>query len=183
MEISYRDDAISKNKRLLKLSIVWALMASFSLVLMIMLCFYLIVHKETHWLPFSSNTPFSIGEKSFSPSYLREMSEKIASLRLTYNADIIDERYQQLLHFVEIDKAEAFKKILHQEAKTVHEKNISSVFYMEKLSVIPNESKVILKGTLSRTSHGLMIEPKNKTYVMQFSYSGGLLWLHSIKDM
>lgn len=183
MQTSFRDNAIAKNRLLFKLTLIWAIATTFVVIALSMLCFYGISHRETHWLPICVEDKFSLGESSYSPSYLKQMTEKVADLRLTYNPETIEARLLMLTHLLPANYQESFKKLLSNEITTVHEKNISSVFYAEKIAVDVAHHQGQISGSLYRTSHGLLLPPHHKTYQIQFSFEYGLLALNSIKEI
>lgn len=111
------------------------------------------------------------------------MTQKVADLRLTYNPETIDARYAMLIHLIPANHQEAFKKLLDVESKTVHDKNVSSVFYSEKVAVDVTQHQGQIEGLLYRTSHGLQLTPQRKTYRLQFSFNNGLLSLASIQEI
>lgn len=183
MNTSFRDNAIAKNKLLLKLAIVWALLSSFSVIVLSIFNFYSLSHRQTHWLPVCTGSEFSIGERAYSADYLKEMTQKVADLRLTYNPETIDTRHLILTHLLPANYQEAFTKLLDTERQTVHEKNVSSVFYSEKVSVDVAKNQGQVEGLLYRTSHGLQLKPQHKIYRFQFSFQNGLLNLKSIQEI
>lgn len=183
MQTTFRDDAISKHKTLLKLTCLWAILSTLAVLVLTMTCFYAISHRETHWLPVCTGLEFSVGEKAYSASYLRQMTEKVADLRLTDNPETIEARYTTLLHLINPAHQTAFKKVLDQEIETIQKKNISSVFYSESIAVDVQHHQAQISGLLYRTSHGLQLKPKHKTYQLQFMFKNGLLSLQSIKEI
>ena len=183
MQTSFRDHAIAKNRLLFKLTLLWAIATTFAVIALSILCFYAMSHRQVHWLPICTEHEFSIGESTYSPSYLKQMTEKVADLRLTYNPETIDARYAMLIHLLPANYQESFKKLLDTEITTVHEKNISSVFYAEKVAIDVAHHQGQISGLLYRTSHGLQLNPKQKTYQIQFSFKRGLLALNSIKEV
>lgn len=183
METSYRDNAVAKNKLVLKLLVCWALSSSLLALILSILCFYAFQHKETHWLPVCMGTEFSIGNSAYSPAYLKEMTVKATDLRLTYSPDTVESRYSTLLHLVPANFQESFKKQLDEEIETVKSKNISSVFYAEKVAVDVNHHQGQIEGELYRTSHGLEVKPQHKAYLLQFAFKQGVLSLKSVKEV
>lgn len=183
MNTSFRDNAIAKNRLLLKVSLAWALSSTFAVIILIALNFYTLLHRQVHWLPVCTGAEFSIGDKAYSPEYLKEMTQKVADLRLTYNPETIDARYTQLSHLIPANYQESFTRLLDAERKTVHEKNVSSVFYDEKVSVDVANNQGQIEGLLYRTSHGLQLKPQHKIYRVQFSFKNGLLTLVSIQEI
>jgi len=183
MQTNYRDNAIAKNRLLLKLTLLWAVSSTLAVIVLAFTCFYAINHRQTHWLPVCTGLEFSIGDSAYTPAYLKQMTEKVADLRLTYNPETIDARYATLLHLISNDNKTSFKKVLDQEITTVQAKNISSVFYSEKIAVDVQHHQGQIVGLLYRTSHGLQLKPKHKTYQMQFRFKNGLLELQSVKEI
>lgn len=183
MDTQFRDNAIAKNRLLLKLILVWALSSTCAVIVLAFLCFYTLAHRQVHWLPVCTGAEFSIGDGAYSPEYLKEMTQKIADLRLTYNPETIDARYRMLSQLIPANLQESFKKILDAERTTVHEKNVSSVFYAEKVAVNVAQNQGKIEGLLYRTSHGLQLKSQHKVYQLQFSFYNGLLSLQSIQEI
>lgn len=183
METSFRDNAVLRNRLLLKLMFLWALGGTVVSLLLTTLCFYTFLHHETHWLPVCTGGEFSISDATFSPEYLKEMTQKAADLRLTYNPETIEARYTLLSHLIPANHQEAFNHLLETEKATVKSKNISSVFYAENVSVDVSHARGKIEGTLVRVSHGLQLNPQHKVYLLQFSFKNGLLGLESIKEI
>jgi conjugal transfer pilus assembly protein TraE len=182
MNTSFRNNAIAKNRLLLKLTLIWALSSTLAVIVLAGLNFYTLLHRQVHWLPVCTGEEFSIGDRAYSPEYLKEMTQKVADLRLTYNPETIDARYMILTHLIPANYQESFARLLDAERKTVHEKNVSSVFYGEKVLVDVTKNQGQIEGLLYRTSHGLQLKPQHKVYRFQFSYKNGLLNLASIQE-
>lgn len=182
MDTRFRDDAIAKNRLALKLTFLWALLSSMSLILVTLLCFYGIKHQNVRWLPLCG-VDFEVGDLAYSPSYLQEMAKKVADLRLTYNPETVASRFNALVHLAPINKQEPLKKVLDQEIKTIIRKNISSVFYSQKISVDIKHHQANIEGELCRLNHGLEMKPEHKTYLLTFTFKDGLLSPDSIKDI
>ncbi|MBA2649867.1 MAG: conjugal transfer protein TraE [Legionella sp.] len=183
MNTSFRDNAITKNRLLLKLTLIWALSSTLAVLILAVFNFYTLFHRQVHWLPLCTGSEFSIGDSDYSPTYLKDMTQKVADLRLTYNSETIDARYTTLSHLIPANYQEAFSKLLDAERKTVHEKNISSVFYADKISVDVAKNEGQIEGYLYRTSHGLQLARQHKVYRMEFSFKNGLLNLLSIQEI
>lgn len=183
MQTSFRDHALAKNRLLLKVLLMWAISVTAAVMVLSCLCVYAFQHKEVHWLPMCTGAEFSISDKTYSPAYLKEMTEKVVDLRLTYSPETVDSRNVTLLHTIPANHQEAFKHQLLSEQKTVHDKNISSVFYAEKVNVDVDKGEGQITGMLHRTSHGLQLRPKRKTYQLHFVFKNGLLGLQSMKEI
>ena len=88
-----------------------------------------------------------------------------------------------MAHLTPANWQESFKKQLDSEIETVKAKNISSVFYAEKIAVDVVRHQGQIEGLLYRTSHGLQIKPQYKSYILQFDFKDGVLWLKSVKEI
>ena len=183
MQTSWRDNAVAKNRLILKLTLLWAMSSSVAVIVLTALCYYALEHRQTHWLPVCAGGEFIIGNSDYSPEYLKKMTEKVADLRLTYNPETIESRNTTLIHLIPANHQEAFKQLLDAERETVIKKNISSVFYAEHVTVDIKSHQGQINGLLYRTSHGLQLSPKHKTYNLQFSFNNGLLGLESVKEI
>jgi len=183
MDIKFRDDAISKYRLSLRITFIWALVSTVSLLILSLINFYGFKHQKTHWLPVCSTSDFWVGETEYSPAYLREMAKKVADLRLTYNPEIIDARYSTLIHLTQASYQEKVNKRLSLEIDAVKKKNISSVFYSDKVSVDTKHHMAIISGFLHRTSHGLALKPVYKSYELKFVFKGGELSPLSITEV
>lgn len=136
MNTSYRDNAIAKNRLLLKFSLAWALSSSSAVLVLACVCFYSLTHRQVHWLPVCTGEEFSIGQHTYSATYLKEMTEKCADLRLTYNPETIDARYAILAHLIKPNVFDAFTRLLDEERKTVHEKTLARYFIVKTYRLI-----------------------------------------------
>ncbi|KTD47440.1 putative conjugative transfer protein TraE [Legionella quinlivanii] len=179
----FRDNVVLKNRVLLNLTLAWAFSATFAVIILGGLCFYVVKHKETHWLPICTEEGYFLGNASYSPSYIKDMTKKVIQLRLTYNPETVESRFATLVHLIPASHQEAFKKILDSEIGVVKEKNISSVFYEKDIEIDPSNVQAKIKGTLNRTSHGLEVKPQAKVYLVQFSYKQGMMWPMSIQEV
>lgn len=183
MDIKLRDDAIAKNRLLLRVLLIWSVLSSVSLIIISMLCFTTFNNKEIHWLPVCTANELSIGGNSYSASYMKEMVNKVIGLRFTYNPKTVDDNYQTLINLAPVSKKEALKSILTKEKITIKNKNISSVFYIDSIKMDVKHHIAKVEGMLQRTLHDLTVKPKYKKYMVQFSFNKGLLSPVLIKEI
>lgn len=182
MDLRLRDDAIAKNRVLLRVSLIWAILSSVGLIISSSLCFYAFNHKQSYWLPICTTSELSIGGSSYSASYMREMTLKVANLRLTYSPHTINERYETLVHLADASKQEELKQILDNDMAFVKKKNISSVFYSDGIRVDTKHHLAKITGMLQRTIHDLSVKSQRKTYLIQYAFNNGLLSVISVKE-
>lgn len=183
MEIKFRDDAISKNRLALRITFIWALISSCSLLLVSVMSFHAFKHQKVHWLPVCSGAEFSISETDYSPAYLKEMAKKIIDLRLTYNPETIESHYKTLVNLTPGKYQESLNTRLQKEIEAVVQKNITSVFYTDKISVDTKHHQALISGFLHRTSHGLSLKPRHKQYQLTFVFRSGELSPLSIVEV
>lgn len=180
----FRDNIVLKNRILLNLILAWAISATSAVFILGGICLYVVKNKETHWLPICTEDGFYLGNSSYSPSYIREMTKKVMQLRLTYNPENVESRFYSLVHLIPASHQEVFKKLLDAEARVAKEKNISSVFYeKDDMEIDISNSTVKVKGTLNRTSRGLEVKPQRKEYLVQFAYKQGMMWPQAIQEI
>ena len=183
MDTNVRDNALAKSRLLLNLTLIWALGSSLLAIILVFLCSYLVLHKETHWIPICVSEKFQISEKSYSPSYLKDMAERVVDLRLTYNKDNTQSRFNTLLMLTDVAHQGAFKELLDNEQKTIENKDVSSVFYVNETSVDITHQKAQVRGVLHQASRGIALKPEFKIYELKFSYKSGLLGLLSMQEV
>ena len=183
MDTTFRDDAISKYRLALRITFIWAFVSTFTVLILSVVNLYSFKHQKTHWLPVCSSTDFWVGESDYSPAYLKEMVKKITDLRLTYNPETIDSRYKRLINLTPAPYQEALTKQLMNEIKAVKKKNISSVFYSDKIFVDTKNHMAVISGHLHRTSHGLSVKPAYKSYQVKFHFKSGDLSPISITEV
>ena len=111
------------------------------------------------------------------------MAKKVADLRLTYNPETIESRYGALLRIAEPRAQEELAKILNNEINVIKEKNISSVFYPEKVKIDSVHHVAQLDGLLQRSTRGLLIKPVYKAYQINFAFHEGELSPVAIKEI
>ncbi|STX81255.1 conjugative transfer protein TraE [Legionella busanensis] len=175
MDIKFRDDAISKNRLVLRITFIWALVSSCSLLVVTVMSFHAFKHQKMLWLPVCSPTDFSISETDYSPGYLKEMAKKVIDLRLTYNPETIESHYKMLANLTMSNYQEQINRLLSHEIASVKKKSISSVFYTDKVSVDTKHHEALVSGFLHRTSHGLALEPSYRQYKLSFAFKNGEL--------
>lgn len=183
MDIKFRDDAIAKNRMVLRITFIWAMVSSLSLLVISVMSFQAFKHQKTRWLPVCSSTDFSISEVDYSPGYLKEMAKKVIDLRLTYNPETIESHYKTLVNLTSGQHQEKINKILSDEIDAVKRRNISSVFYTDKISVDTKHHLALISGYLHRTSHGLALKAQYKQYKIVFSFRNGELSPVSVTEV
>lgn len=183
MDTKFRDDAISRSRLAFRVTLVWAILSSASLLVVSIMSFHLYQSKPVRWLPVCGMNEFSLSTNAYSPSYLRQMAKKVADLRLTYNPETIESRYSTLVKIAEPSAQEALSKLISAEIEVIKKKNISSVFYPEKVKIDTAHHVAQVEGSLQRSTRGLLIKPVYKAYQINFSFHEGELSLVAIKEM
>lgn len=162
---------------------MWAISTSVVAVILAGLCFYMLLHKETHWLPMCSSGQYQISQQTMSPNYIRDIVERVVDLRLTYNKDTVESRFNALLMLVEPSHIESLKGLLNDEQKIIVAKNIASVFYVDTIALDIAHQTAKIHGVLIQTSHGIALPDAIKTYELTYSYKSGLISILSMKEV
>ena len=183
MDTGFRDNTIAKNRLVLRLTFIWAIATSLVSVILAGLCFYVVVHKETHWLPMCTRGQYQISQKYMSPNYIRDIAERVVDLRLTYNKDTVESRFDALLMLIEPSHMESLKNLLKDEQKTIIAKDIASVFYVEEIALDIPHQRAKIHGKLIQTSHGIALPDALKTYELTYTYKSGLISILSMKEV
>lgn len=183
MDTRFRDNTIAKNRLILRLALIWAASSSLIALVLTTLCFYVVLHKETHWLPMCSSGQYQISQKYMSPNYIRDIAERVVDLRLTYNKDTVESRFDALLMLVEVGHMESLKNLLKDEQKTIVDKDIASVFYVQGIALDIPHQKAKVHGKLAQASHGIALPDAIKTYELTYTYKSGLISILSMKEV
>jgi conjugal transfer pilus assembly protein TraE len=183
MKTDFRNNQLSKQRMMVLMTLCWAVSATLGVVFLGSLCLYLAKTQQTHWLPVCTESELTLGASSYSPSYMKEMAKKIMNLRLTYNPETVEGRFASLAYLIPAKEQQAFKKLLDEEALSIKENEISSVFYEENFAPDLKLNQAKIDGELHRAKHGVWLEPKKARYLIQFSFNQGQLWPQSIKEL
>lgn len=181
MKTQVRDDAIAKNRKLVKTLTLACVAQSLSIIVLVFLVINALHSKTIVYQPVISGQ-YSLSERTFSPGYLRDMASDIAQLRLTWQPDTIQARYQRLLALVAPDRVASVRAGLNQEIQAVEKRRMSSVFYEHHVLVDVKHQAALVAGELQRLDDGVLLPLVHKTYQIQFHYVGGTLQVLSITE-
>ncbi|EQA15443.1 TraE/TraK family type IV conjugative transfer system protein [Glaesserella parasuis] len=118
------------------------------------------------------NTYSFYGERG-DANYLRLMGLSFLSLRLDVNAQIVEQSHEILLNHVSNELREKIIPVLAQEKKSINVDNGSSVFYVKKLQVSPNNGIIDAQGDLV-FSYGIRkTSPVTKHYRLRIDSRNG----------
>lgn len=184
MKTHVRDDAISKNKKTLRVVTLACLAQSLTIVILACLTIYAFMSKETVYVPTSGGASYSLSELSVSPDYLRKMSSDVMQLRLTWNKDTIADKYSQLLSLLRPSEMPYMRRMLNKEIAAVKGREISSVFYQDRngISVDVKNRIAVVTGSLQRIDNSVLLPLVQKNYKIKFKYVRGTLEIISIEE-
>ncbi|NGX47092.1 MAG: hypothetical protein K1000chlam3_00461 [Chlamydiae bacterium] len=123
---------------------------------------------------------FWIEGKKFSPTYLEQFGIFLAQLLLNKSPESVSLQNRILLRFVAPDYYPIFKKALEQEKNEMIEKDLSYIFFPDKVQVLPERKQIILEG--NRLAYLGTEEFLNETqrYILNFSFARGSLLLKEL---
>lgn len=183
MDIRFRDNTLAQNRLILRLTFIWALSSSLIAIILVFLCVYINSSRETHWLPMCLSGQYQISQRHASPNYIKDVIEHAIDLRLTYNKDTVESRFDAFLMLVAPNQVESLKALLKEEQKTIIAKDIASVFYIERITLDVSKHKAVAHGKLVETSHAVTLPDAHKVYELSYQYHAGLISILSMKEV
>lgn len=182
MHIRLRDDLLSKQRLVFRITLLWATTSSITLLVLILAWSSSLKHQKIYLLPLSADS-YVLSDTTYSASYLKDMAEKVIDLRFSFNPQSIKGRYETLSNLTAIPVRQAISSLLKEEQESALEKNVSSAFYIEKTQTNTKQHEAVVSGYLHRSSHHLEIKPLFKKYRLRFEFKQGHLNLLSIQEV
>ena len=183
MKTRTRDDAISKNQYALRVMTITCLAQSVAIIVLGALVLFGFFSREVMYVPTMGGTSYTQSQMRLSPTYLEHVATDVMQLRLTFSADTIVARYEQLLSMVKPSALRAVRSAFNAEIKAVKKRNMQSVFYQDKALVDIKENQVKVSGFLQRVDDGVLLPKAHKTYLIQFNNVFGTVKIVSIKEV
>ncbi len=151
-------------------------------VLLGLLSFAAFHHSEIRYIPMTANA-FTLSSNEVDSAYLDAVSLSILSLKLNINPKTVSASHQHLLSFVDSDHYAAFSKTLSQEKEVIVEDDMSSSFYLERISSNPSHLISEVSGILHRFVGTRSIEPVKVHYLLSYDYQNGRIQIKSFEEM
>lgn len=169
MRTTIRDDAILKNKQMMRVLSIACISEALVILVLSALVVYLDLSRNIVLVPTNSNVQYKVSALHVSANYIKDMAENVVQLRLSWNAQSISHQFQKLLAMSEMSARQSLAKQLNQEIKVVKKRKMSSVFYQEGVPLANlNNMTVKVVGTLQRVDDDVLLSPVKKAYLIHF---------------
>ena len=162
-------------------------------VLLSGLAWYALLHQEHIVTPFNAPVSYIASSSTVDASYLDLMTMNLLNLRFNVSPATVDDANQRLLSHIAPRAYATFLKQLNEEAKLIKKDKLSSTFHQGLIHSDPKKLITVVSGSLEEwvgynaltasTSSGVRpLKSEQQTYVFQYEYTAGQLWLKSLQE-
>jgi len=113
-------------------------------------------------------------------TYLRDTCRRIVNLAGTYSPATARGQFEELLTYYAPESYPVASKEWYSLAGRVEESLVSSVFYLEKITIKKNTMEVF--GLLRQFAGDTPLENNSKTYLIDYRIQDGRLYIVSIRE-
>lgn len=139
--------------------------------------------KSRTLVPPTISKAFTVSDGAVDSSYLQQMSEYFAHLKLNVTPKNVERNYGRLLDYISSETWSDMQPALVADALHVIDENVSSRFDVDKVRVADNTLQVKLTGTLQKHVGSRPLPPETVSYVVDMSYEYGEIALLTIKKI
>jgi len=184
MKTQTRDDAIARNQQLIRVLKLVVICQSITLILLGSLVCYGFFAKQVMYVPTMSHAAYSQSQIRLSPAYVGSVADDLMQLRLTFNEDTVEARYQKLLSMVEPKSRARVASALNKEISVIKKRKMQSVFYQDSQPLVDmHELSAKVSGNLVRIDDGVILPARHKTWLIHFANHLGTLRILSITEV
>ena len=158
------------------------------------LSWYALLHQEHIVTPFNAPVSYVASSSTVDATYLDLMTLNLLNLRFNVSPSTVDDANQRLLSHIAPHAYAIFLKQLNEEAKLIKKDKLSSTFHQGFIHSDSRKLITVVTGSLeewvgynaltSATPNGVRpLKSERQTYVFQYEYSAGQLWLKSLQEV
>lgn len=162
------------------------LLAIGSIFLNILLGLVLLIHTpedRTILVPLGFEKSFWVDKKGVSASYLAEMTRYFATLKLNMTPDSSDYQINQILQYTNPRTYGTLKAELVKEADSLKNEGLTSAFFPTNVEVDVPHLNAIITGDLAYFVGKEETSSYRVSYLAQYAYDNGRLYLNSFKEV
>lgn len=178
---SNKIDLLSIAKSLNTLLLIGFILAMLSNTLLATIAWQSYINKSRTITPPTISQAFTVSDGEVDASYLQQMDEYFAFLKLNITPASVEHQYKQLANYICEDTWHLMQPLLSSDASMIKRQNTSSHFTINKVQVALDDHLVKLTGTLSKYVGKRPLEPETVSYIIATQYDHGQLCLKSIK--
>lgn len=140
--------------------------------------------ERTVIVPPNIDRTFWVARDKASREYLEQMASYVSWLMLDVTPSTIDWKRNALLNWVAPDQHAALKTRMDLEADRLRSNNATTSFLIQQITADESDQSVRITGRLRRQINGADLgEPETRSYLAQFSYTGGRVHLQTFKEI
>ena len=181
---------LSKISQLTGLNKVLVTALSFSMITNIILSclsigafIWSVDHHSTLVTPMAINKSFLISPSAVDASYLEQMALTFLAARFNVSPQNVDTNQQLILDETDSSMYHFVDDVLQGEAKVIKNNDMSSAFVLNAAPKISTQNlEVKVSGTLKKWVADRMLPDEKKTYLLTFTYQGGMLKLKDFEE-
>ena len=170
-------------KKSLNLWVVIAVLLMVCNLLLVLLCWYALVHQKIEITPFFSQQGYIKSDTAVDVHYLDQMSENFILTRLNVTPSNIKANHARLLNYVSSKTYHDFSSLLLREQQQILRQKISSYFEISAIVSNPRQLKTKIDGQMHRFVGARQLPSKRLTYELQYEYHLGRLAIVSFKKI
>lgn len=126
---------------------------------------------------------FWVKSSQVSANYLSEMAHYFIHLRLDLTPETVTHQHTHLLRYTDPSFHTEFNRALQEEAERVRTNRVITQFTPTETQVLKHQHSVRIKGELTQIIGHEPLKSIQKTYVIQFTYKHGRLWVKDFDEV
>ncbi|HHL35515.1 MAG TPA: pilus assembly protein [Desulfobulbaceae bacterium] len=116
-------------------------------------------------------------------NYIKDICRRVVNLAATYSPPTARGQFEELLSYYAPESYPTASKEWYSLASRIEESQVSSVFYLEKITLKENTNTMEVFGNLKQfAAVNTLLENTTKTYLINYRIQDGRLYIMSIKE-
>ena len=175
-----KSDNIKAENRLLKFAVV---IIAIACVVSALLSYSALKYQKTIILPPVVDRRIEISGNNVNDDYIKLFTRYTTGLIFNYTPHTFRGQGNELLRFVTPESYNTFNSRLTVMADNIEKLLVSSVFYIQKMSINQAKREITVQGLRQQFSHSLPIKNKQKKYIMGYKIIDGRFYIDDLKEM
>lgn len=145
--------------------------------------YYYVRDSKVILVPPNITTQAFVSGSDASDEYLKAMARYICQLTLNYNPGNVRAQLSDALKLMSADAYVRYKQAFYDLADKAETGNVSSAFFINKITINRKEKTMIVQGLLNQwTQDKQFITNEGKQYLIRYAISDGMFQLKEIKE-
>lgn len=117
-----------------------------------------------------------------SDQYVKDLARRMVNLALTYSPANARAQFSELLAMFAPDVYPQASRTWYSLASRIEETLVSSVFYLEKISLDNANNRLEITGMKKQFAEDRAVDESNKTYVIKYRIDAGQFFILSLME-